>query len=1547
MTNGRRLCFCGRSHFYLHIVLVLIVAGRCAHYTAAETECYSRTWDQLNAHVGVACNTILLHNSKAFLHAGLHDCESSGAWSTFSDTCAYLRAPAGRSTIVVARESESAAPVSVAVRGEYANTFVCPPQPQGMTSSIFEVRGDGAHLTLENLTFQNCIVDGSYPADEAVVKASGDGATITLRSTIFRNHGSLGIQRGNSGGGQWLGLHGVAVKLYDAVTATIEDSTFSKNLSPTCGGAIYVGANATAHIFRSFFYENGAGHIEEDLLPNVGQLAQAPAGIGGGGICVDGGSLIAVNSNFTNNIAAGSDSFNAALIGNGGALALFRKATCQLRNCVFAGNSAKAIGGAIYAASGVSLLLDGCNTTVTETGAMNVDEIGVGIAASEPFDMACNPGQYHAKSTSRAIVGAFSGCPHVCPAGTYSQGGIEANTSDCSGFCSAGYFCLAGSWTNKQHACPAGKWSSTIGAKAAAACQKCPKGKFSDKMGASSEAFCKKCPAGWYGNVTGATSSKLGCVPCPAGTWLGDDGSMTAATSADSCEKCGRGRYGNGLVGQNTSLSCNACPGGKFSLLPAGQLAEHIACSSCEAGKYSNQGEAQTNSNVCKACAAGRYSDQGQAQTHAGVCKACSAGRYSDQGEGQTQASVCKACAEGKYSDQGEAQIDSNVCKACDNGRYSDQGEAQTTSSVCKACPEGRFGKVGDSHASLESACGQCQKSGTYAVISENAMSIACEPCPAGVFGVQDVSYSSPACGGLCARGYYCSAGSLQIDDKTAGLPCPAGKYQPLMGKSDVNDCKLCQVYGGSNTKSFRFEDIVTTRSKAPPFGKVLGAHEEIQCSCRPGFYQRIDTTKMNESRNDLQLKEMTMGTQLWEGCDKCGTGQQCDWAGLVETLVPAQRGYWTQAHEPNRFLPCINSNACLGGTFGSKIRKGSYVKYDLVLSNMSLSDCDGQRGYSGNLCANCLPGFALSRYGQKCEKCIEDPGLQTLALIGVMALSVFTIWYLQNSNRRGREDDKGKPSTVTIRILIDHSQTLLLVGGLANHGPEVFREITTTTATVSEAGVVASVNGLIDCTLGLNFLQRTYIMATLPAIICLISGAAYFLVKHFILDGLCTPRKFQGKHPEIEIVQKLKNSRRSSSSCMKREACTRKSLDHTTKGMVRVCVVSLFLIHPSVMDQLFASLQWYPEQINGRFMLVSAMEVEWGSSTHLPVMVVTLAGIFLYGILVPLAGVYMISRHMAELDGFAVSINSTKGESSLDSPESKMVESKIKATTDQKSLEVAAKRDWINKSIGFLTKGYSVRYSWWAMGPVLLRKMLIMCIGRLGAVSSVDSESGQMRAFVQSFIALLVMIFAYHLQISLEPFEESMHSPPNQPVPKYHNVCEQLSLATIVMTLLFSLLFSEVDVQVATGDAKWKPAYTFTLLLGALNALTLLYLCVVILIEIRYESMLKISRPSLLSYKSEAKLLDSAIVKCMPSFSCCSGSSWAKRLFPALRGLEWVSSPQYKREKFQDPIHAMPERGVAVALVDDKSSGKVESPSRSVRSTQNSGLKVLEMVGL
>lgn len=98
---------------------------------------------------------------------------------------------------------------------------------------------------------------------------------------------------------------------------------------------------------------------------------------------------------------------------------------------------------------------------------------------------ACPPGQF-------SLSGAMA-CS-LCPAGTY--GNVEgASSAACSGNCSAGYVCPAGSVNATAALCPAGKYSGV----GAVNCTACPAGTPYSPPGSVSLAGCVSvCPdSGW------------------------------------------------------------------------------------------------------------------------------------------------------------------------------------------------------------------------------------------------------------------------------------------------------------------------------------------------------------------------------------------------------------------------------------------------------------------------------------------------------------------------------------------------------------------------------------------------------------------------------------------------------------------------------------------------------------------------------------------------------------------------------------------------------------------------------------------------------------------------------------------------------------------------------------------------------------------------------------------------------------------------------------------------------------------------------------------
>lgn len=130
----------------------------------------------------------------------------------------------------------------------------------------------------------------------------------------------------------------------------------------------------------------------------------------------------------------------------------------------------------------------------------------------------------------------------------------------------AGYFCIAKSTSATASICPAGKYSEA----GQGACSDCPAGLYSSSTGVKTSLDCSgTCTAGYAcpaGSTTGTVSlcnpglfSSAGagsCTPCLPGKYSGQ--------GASSCSDCAIGKYSLG-----TAYSCQDCSAGRYGSSPA------------------------------------------------------------------------------------------------------------------------------------------------------------------------------------------------------------------------------------------------------------------------------------------------------------------------------------------------------------------------------------------------------------------------------------------------------------------------------------------------------------------------------------------------------------------------------------------------------------------------------------------------------------------------------------------------------------------------------------------------------------------------------------------------------------------------------------------------------------------------------------------------------------------------------------------------------------------------------------------------------------------
>ncbi len=311
----------------------------------------------------------------------------------------------------------------------------------------------------------------------------------------------------------------------------------------------------------------------------------------------------------------------------------------------------------------------------------------------------------------------FTGCPFLCPNGTWGMGGetgaLRLTGSVCAVGCEA---CPPGATCESQglpapNYCEAGHYNPDAGSQAKASCRKCESGSFQPERNAIT---CKACPSGKFVAAKGSTA----CRGCAAGGYCEEVGASSASVfqlcepgtfsdvvglnSSSGCRKCGLGFY-QPMNGANSSSSCLACTPGSFA-------AESGlgACARCPAGTFQDK----LGATACDSCIRNAWCSAGSASP-----APCPAGTVGVQ-QGLSNADQCESCPQGAWCSAGMA-ID------CPKDTYNDQ-TGQANQGACVPCPA--FSESLPASTSLSNC--HCEQS-FYDEISHGP-NVLCRSCPIG-----------------------------------------------------------------------------------------------------------------------------------------------------------------------------------------------------------------------------------------------------------------------------------------------------------------------------------------------------------------------------------------------------------------------------------------------------------------------------------------------------------------------------------------------------------------------------------------------------------------------------------------------------------------------------------------------------------------------------------------------------------------------------------------------------------------------------------------------
>lgn len=302
-----------------------------------------------------------------------------------------------------------------------------------------------------------------------------------------------------------------------------------------------------------------------------------------------------------------------------------------------------------------------------------------------------------------------SKAPIECPLTTFSADQQNENLSDCT-VCGAGYYCYDKPLSDPyqdQYLCPAGYYCTSGTTDPIS----CPPATYNPYKGAKVLSHCLSCPQGYY---CATANLSLPSDTCPAGYYCPLGSSQPLACSAGTyCPQSGL----------SSSITCPAgfyCPGQDVSDTSASPWSSPgtISPVACSQGTYCPAGSSYPLS-----CPLGYYGTDsvGIRSTLSGSCTACPAGTYQPL-DGQA---TCYACEAGY------------LCYEGCNKQY----PTDVTTDKGEICPPGYYCPSGSPSAIACSA-------GYFSDISGKGDSSACNPCPAGSYGVDTGSTFCNLCGG-------------------------------------------------------------------------------------------------------------------------------------------------------------------------------------------------------------------------------------------------------------------------------------------------------------------------------------------------------------------------------------------------------------------------------------------------------------------------------------------------------------------------------------------------------------------------------------------------------------------------------------------------------------------------------------------------------------------------------------------------------------------------------------------------------------------------------
>ncbi|CAG9312598.1 unnamed protein product [Blepharisma stoltei] len=296
-------------------------------------------------------------------------------------------------------------------------------------------------------------------------------------------------------------------------------------------------------------------------------------------------------------------------------------------------------------------------------------------------------------------------------------------------------------------------------------------------------------------------------------------------------------------------------------------------------------------------------------------------------------------------------------------------------------------------------------------------------------------------------------------------------------------------------------------------------------------------------------------------------------------TMVP-KPGYWRDNMYTDKFWKCPHAEACLGSP-------------DII--NISYT---GQCGiaYKGNKCQSCKVGYSHTS-SNKCEECPATKE-NILILLGITLFLIILLSIMVNITRKSAFKSKSHVS-IYIKIFLNYIKTVILASSFKlNWSSEVveFFSIQNNADYVYQQIYSFQCLFKYEDSTSLIYFRTLTMIASIPFLMLLLSFLFWYTIK-----------------------------------------LAKSSYQTFRDDFISTCIILLFLIHPSIVKKMFASMNC-TEINSGEYWLEEDLDIKCWNYEHIFYMLTfSLPTIILWGIILPTICLVNIIRNRKKLDNINV----------------------------------------------------------------------------------------------------------------------------------------------------------------------------------------------------------------------------------------------------------------------------------------------------------------------